>query len=102
MGFFEGLLFGESLKFWITMAVALVVKWGFGKNKSPRVGIMGVLSGGMCAYYMHDFVIQHLTFFNASDETVVIILLCLSGEHLTRTIVNATPEQIISLFRGKK
>lgn len=94
-------IFGESIKFWITIIVGSIVKLCLGERQTLKVGAAGVLAGGIVAFYGHDWAIIHIGFFDSNDEPLVVILLTLTGEHMVRSIVAMTPEKIFKIIRSR-
>lgn len=85
-------------KIWLAIATTSIVKLIINPPGSLKSSIGGIMAGALISYYGHGFVIDHISFFSAEDEIVVVIMLCLCGEHIMRSLMQATPEKIIDLF----
>lgn len=92
-------IFGLSLsKIWLAIGATSVVKLLISPKGSIKQSLAGICSGALVAYYGAEFVIRNLSFFTEADIILVSIVLVLVGEHLVRSLLDSTPDKMISLL----
>lgn len=83
---------GEDMRFWITIAVASLLKWFFTPTKqTAKQAIAGIIAGAVSAYYGHDWVIRTFESLTPEDRDIVVIGLVITGEHLVRALLVYLP-----------
>lgn len=93
-------------KLWMAIAATSAVKYFLSPTASIKQNIGAISAGAVIAFFGHTFVLEHVSFFSSeADDTVIIIMLCLSGEHICRAIMQITPQKITEIiakrFTGK-
>lgn len=97
--FFTGLTVS---KLWLAIIFTSAVKYLLSPSSPWKQNVGGMLAGGVCAYFGHTFILNHIGFLSGpEDDIVVVIMLCLCGEHIMRSIMQATPEKILGTILKK-
>lgn len=90
---------GQDVRFWGTVAVALVLKWLFTPERHTiREALAGIVAGGAAAFYGVDIVVRQFDSLTVDDRDIVVIALVFTGEHLVRTFVKVGPAFISKKF----
>ncbi len=93
---------GEEPRFWAAMALALLVKFLLSPTRHPKRAIGGAIAGALIAYFGTDPVVGWFEGITVEDRDIVVIVLVLTGEHITRWLIKLTPERLLRAFLSKK
>lgn len=96
----ESFILGDTMKMLLAATAAFALKYILGPKRTLKANVSGILAGVLCAYYGHDFVIENVSFFTEKDEAVVVIMLCLSGEHIIKGIIQANAQRAVAVIRA--
>jgi hypothetical protein len=88
-------ILGQDIRFWITIAVASLLKWFFTPTKqTAKQAIAGIIAGAVAAFYGHEWVIRTFSYLTPEDKDIVVIGLVITGEHLVRTLMFYLPNYV--------
>ncbi|KIN72655.1 hypothetical protein Z949_1833 [Sulfitobacter guttiformis KCTC 32187] len=91
-----------ELRFWGAVAVGIAIKTVLTEETQTRKkALAGIICGAAAAFYGTDLV---MSYFSIATETreLVVIGLVITGEHITRGIVEKTPEIVAALIDALK
>lgn len=94
-------LFGQDIRFWMTVGVASLVKTLFSpKTMALRDTIAGIITGVATAYYGWEPLMRRFETLTLADKDLVVIGLVISGEHIMRAIMTYGPGRINRVIKG--
>lgn len=93
--------FGQPVKFWITVAVAAMIKAMFSRYDSIKIGLASLLAAIFVPWLLTDAVIHWLEIERDAYLLPTAGLLAWSGEQIVKFVSALDPKTLIDLYRGR-